>query len=221
MLAYPVPPAPRTAVLQPWFRSSGAVRLCGANDWEEFQPGAIAATWPNRSFDADENSRADSRADCSGTAWRRAFECSAAGATVDRVPRAGLSADRELGEACCWQPSAKRMTACTSNPHKWWRLERLQTGPHADAAARRRVSSRWNNRLPSQCGRPLPRVRAFRAAIMRTVPSAGPVAKLADARDLGSRARKGVPVRPRTGPPSHHPIALPILARFWLHNLEQ
>ncbi len=46
MLAYPVPPAPRTAVLQPWFRSSGAVRLCGANDWEEFQPGAIAATWP-------------------------------------------------------------------------------------------------------------------------------------------------------------------------------
>jgi len=46
MLAYPVPPAPRTAVLQPWFRSGGAVRVCGTDDWDKFYPCAIAATWP-------------------------------------------------------------------------------------------------------------------------------------------------------------------------------
>jgi len=45
-LAYPVPPAPRTAVLTSWFRSSGAVRVFGPDDWEEFEPCAIAATWP-------------------------------------------------------------------------------------------------------------------------------------------------------------------------------
>ena len=53
-LVYPVPPAPPTAVLQPWFRSRGLVRVFegGAygNGWNSavaaFAPSAIAATWP-------------------------------------------------------------------------------------------------------------------------------------------------------------------------------
>jgi hypothetical protein len=33
-------------VLQPWFRSVGTVRVFGADAWDEFEPAAIAATWP-------------------------------------------------------------------------------------------------------------------------------------------------------------------------------
>ena len=46
---YPIPPAPRTAVLAPGFRSSGDVRVF-AGGWssqvEEFAPAAIAARLP-------------------------------------------------------------------------------------------------------------------------------------------------------------------------------
>jgi hypothetical protein len=53
-LAYPVPPAPPTAVLQSWFRSNGLVRVFGPSalrdGWDAaaaaFAPAAIAATWP-------------------------------------------------------------------------------------------------------------------------------------------------------------------------------
>jgi hypothetical protein len=53
-LAYPVPPAPPTAVLQSWFRSNGVVRVFGPSavrdGWDAaaaaFAPAAIAATWP-------------------------------------------------------------------------------------------------------------------------------------------------------------------------------
>ena len=47
-LSYPVPPAPATAVLVPWFRTSGRVRVYGTG-WDPrvagFKPAAIAATW--------------------------------------------------------------------------------------------------------------------------------------------------------------------------------
>jgi hypothetical protein len=48
VLAYPIPPAPRTAVLQPWFRSNGLVRVFDSGVWDQpgFEPAAIAATWP-------------------------------------------------------------------------------------------------------------------------------------------------------------------------------
>ena len=47
-LAYPVPPAPPTAVLQSWFKSSGVVRVHDGWDAEvaAFAPAAIAGTWP-------------------------------------------------------------------------------------------------------------------------------------------------------------------------------
>jgi len=48
-LAYPVPPAPPTAVLVPWFRPSGQVRVFpGGWDAEAaaFAPAAIAGSWP-------------------------------------------------------------------------------------------------------------------------------------------------------------------------------
>jgi len=45
---YPVPPAPSTAVLAPWFRSRGGVRVF-AHGWDAgaaaYRPAAIAATW--------------------------------------------------------------------------------------------------------------------------------------------------------------------------------
>lgn len=45
---YPIPPAPPTAVLAPWFRSQGAVRVF-ARGWgreaSSFRPAALAATW--------------------------------------------------------------------------------------------------------------------------------------------------------------------------------
>jgi hypothetical protein len=46
-LTYPVPPAPPTAVLQPWFRSIGVVQV--RNGWAAaaaLAPAAIAGTWP-------------------------------------------------------------------------------------------------------------------------------------------------------------------------------
>jgi hypothetical protein len=47
-LEYPVPPAPPVAVLSPWFRPSGAVRVFRGG-WgaaaAAFAPAAIAATW--------------------------------------------------------------------------------------------------------------------------------------------------------------------------------
>jgi hypothetical protein len=46
-LVYPIPPAPKTAVLVPWFRPGGLVRVFGAGWTEEtgaFAPCAIAAT---------------------------------------------------------------------------------------------------------------------------------------------------------------------------------
>jgi hypothetical protein len=46
---YPIPPAPTTAVLAPWFSSHGAVRVF-RRGWdaeaEAYRPAAIAATWP-------------------------------------------------------------------------------------------------------------------------------------------------------------------------------
>jgi hypothetical protein len=46
---YPIPPAPPTAVLAPWFISRGNVRVF-EHGWDAeaalFQPMAIAATWP-------------------------------------------------------------------------------------------------------------------------------------------------------------------------------
>ena len=48
-LAYPVPPAPPTAVLVPWFRPEGRVRIFpGGWDAEAaaFEPAAIAGSWP-------------------------------------------------------------------------------------------------------------------------------------------------------------------------------
>jgi hypothetical protein len=49
VLVYPVPPAPPTAVLQPWFRERGMVRIF-PEGWSAvaaaFAPAAIAATWP-------------------------------------------------------------------------------------------------------------------------------------------------------------------------------
>ena len=49
VLTYPVLPAPPTAVLVPWFRSQGAIRVF-AQGWgaeaEAHRPAAIAATWP-------------------------------------------------------------------------------------------------------------------------------------------------------------------------------
>jgi hypothetical protein len=48
-LVYPVPPAPPTAVLQPWFRRRGLVRIF-PKGWDAavaaFGPCAIAGTWP-------------------------------------------------------------------------------------------------------------------------------------------------------------------------------
>ena len=48
-LVYPVPPAPPTAVLVPWFRPSGHVRVFPGG-WDAkaaaFAPAAIAASWP-------------------------------------------------------------------------------------------------------------------------------------------------------------------------------
>jgi hypothetical protein len=53
LLAYPVPPAPPTAVFQSWFRSNGVVRVFGPgtlrDGWDAaaaaFAPAAIAGTW--------------------------------------------------------------------------------------------------------------------------------------------------------------------------------
>jgi hypothetical protein len=49
VLIYPVPPAPPTAVLQPWFRARGLVHIF-PEGWSAqaaaFAPGAIAGTWP-------------------------------------------------------------------------------------------------------------------------------------------------------------------------------
>jgi hypothetical protein len=49
VLVYPVPPAPPTAVLQPWFRARGLVRIF-PEGWSAqaaaFAPAAIAGTWP-------------------------------------------------------------------------------------------------------------------------------------------------------------------------------
>lgn len=46
---YPIPPAPPTAVLVPWFTSRGNARVF-EHGWDaeatSFQPAAIAATWP-------------------------------------------------------------------------------------------------------------------------------------------------------------------------------
>ena len=48
-LAYPVLPAPPTAVLVPWFKSRGVVRVF-ERGWDataaDYRPAAIAATWP-------------------------------------------------------------------------------------------------------------------------------------------------------------------------------
>jgi hypothetical protein len=48
-LVYPIPPAPPTVVLVPWFRSSGVVRVFSGG-WSAaaaaFAPEAIAGTWP-------------------------------------------------------------------------------------------------------------------------------------------------------------------------------
>jgi hypothetical protein len=48
-LVYPVPPAPATAVLQPWFRPRALVRVF-PQGWDAaaaaFAPAAIAGTWP-------------------------------------------------------------------------------------------------------------------------------------------------------------------------------
>jgi hypothetical protein len=46
---YPIPPAPPTAVLVPWFGSHGAVRVFHRGwdaEAEAYRPAAIAATWP-------------------------------------------------------------------------------------------------------------------------------------------------------------------------------
>jgi hypothetical protein len=47
--AYPVPPAPPTAVLKPWFRPRGLIRVF-PQGWDasaaNFAPCAIAGTWP-------------------------------------------------------------------------------------------------------------------------------------------------------------------------------
>jgi hypothetical protein len=47
--AYPVPPAPPTAVLVPWFRSTGRVRIF-PRGWDAetaaFAPAALAGSWP-------------------------------------------------------------------------------------------------------------------------------------------------------------------------------
>jgi hypothetical protein len=48
-----------------------------------------------RSFDANENPRADSRADRSGAARRRALDRPAARKAVECIPRASFSTDRE------------------------------------------------------------------------------------------------------------------------------
>ena len=49
LLVYPVPPPPPTAVLVPWVRPGGVVRVFPGG-WDAaaaaFQPAAIAATWP-------------------------------------------------------------------------------------------------------------------------------------------------------------------------------
>ena len=45
---YPIPPAPPTAVLTPWFRSHGAVRVFARGwglDAAAYRPAALAATW--------------------------------------------------------------------------------------------------------------------------------------------------------------------------------
>ncbi len=45
---YPIPPAPPTAVLTPWFRPQGAVRVFARGwglDAAAYRPAAVAATW--------------------------------------------------------------------------------------------------------------------------------------------------------------------------------
>jgi len=48
VLIYPIPPAPPTAVLVPWFRSNGVVRIF-SDGWSSaaaaYAPAAIAGTW--------------------------------------------------------------------------------------------------------------------------------------------------------------------------------